>query len=138
MRAAAATMLLLLLRDSAQVEAAGTVVLRDPRSMDLANQANVLRAIQEMTPALPSIQGLDFVSGALASTIDGADAVVIPAQENCYMDLTAADQVRERPTHQQPFSRSVDMWPVACGSDGGGPGACRWRWRASWRTAGCW
>jgi len=29
---------------------AQVLVLRDPRSMDLANQANVLRAIQEMTP----------------------------------------------------------------------------------------
>jgi hypothetical protein len=37
--------------------------------------------------------GVDFVSGTLAHLIEGAGAVVIPGQENCYMDLTEADQV---------------------------------------------
>ena len=55
-----------------------TVVLRDPRSMDLSNQANVLAAIRAMDPAPQAmIRAVDFVTGHLEGLIAGASAVVI-------------------------------------------------------------
>jgi hypothetical protein len=77
---------------SATLAAGGSVlVLNDPRSMDAANRANVLRAVREMTPA-PTVVDAEFVKGGLAQLIAGASAVVIAGQENCYMDLSAADR----------------------------------------------
>ena len=77
---------------SATLAAGGSVlVLNDPRSMDAANRANVLRAVREMTPA-PTVVDADFVKGGLAQLIVGVSAVVIAGQENCYMDLSAADR----------------------------------------------
>jgi hypothetical protein len=70
-----------------------TVVLRDPRSMDLQNQANVLAAIRAMDPAPQAmIRAVDFVTGHLESLIAGASAVVIAGQENCYMQLSTGDR----------------------------------------------
>jgi hypothetical protein len=71
------------------------VVLRDPRSMDLQNQANVLAAIRAMDhPPAPQamIRAVDFVTGHLESLIAGASAVVIAGQENCYMQLSTGDR----------------------------------------------
>jgi hypothetical protein len=69
-----------------------TVVLRDRRSMDQANQANVLAAIRAMEPAPPAIRAVDFATGRLEGLISGASAVVIAGQENCYMQLSSGDR----------------------------------------------
>ena len=70
--------------------ASGIVALRDPRSMNLGDRPHLFTALDGMSP--PQIYtDVDFISGQVASLIEGFSTVLIYNQDNCYMDLSSAD-----------------------------------------------
>ena len=71
---------------------AGTVVaLRDAISMNNGDRPHLLTALGDIDPP-PTVNDVEFVKGHVASAIDGAATVIIYNQDNCYMDLSAADR----------------------------------------------
>ena len=72
------------------------LVLRDPRSMNLGDRANLLQALSEMDPSA-DVESVDFVKGQLRDLLLGRacyncpvrySTVIIYSLDNCYMDTT--------------------------------------------------
>ena len=67
------------------------VVLRDPRSMQLKDRGQLMRALKSMQPK-PTVSDVLFVPGKLSTELTGAAAVLIYSQDNCYMALETSDK----------------------------------------------
>jgi len=79
------------------------LALRDPRSMNLGDRANLLQALSEMDPPA-EVDNVDFVKGQLRDLFRERypcgdprcpvwySTVIIYSLDNCYMDMTQGDR----------------------------------------------